>query len=167
MRPLRSSMNYDYPGNIRELRSIIQAASNLAQKRPIGAKHSSPDYLKGRRKAARRAPVTGRRPDPAPGRDGAHRHPQGLRRDRPKQAPDGKAPGNRAQYLETQARLLRGGLIPSMQVRPARHPRSLPRGPCNRSFRDSFARAPMASPAHGRRASRVPGGWMPPSCSVP
>jgi DNA-binding NtrC family response regulator len=50
-------MNYDYPGNIRELRSIIQAASNLAQKRPIGAKHL-PDYLKGRRKAALRAPVT-------------------------------------------------------------------------------------------------------------
>ncbi len=50
-------MNYDYPGNIRELRSIIQAASNLAQKRPIGAKHL-PDYLKGRKKAALRAPVT-------------------------------------------------------------------------------------------------------------
>jgi two-component system response regulator AtoC len=50
-------MNYDYPGNIRELRSIIQAASNLAQKRPIGAKHL-PDYLKGRKKAAMRAPVT-------------------------------------------------------------------------------------------------------------
>src|SRR5512137_547693 len=47
-------MNYDYPGNIRELRSIIQAASNLAQKRPIGAKHL-PDYLKGRKKAALRA----------------------------------------------------------------------------------------------------------------
>jgi DNA-binding NtrC family response regulator len=50
-------MNYDYPGNIRELRSIIQAASNLAQKRPIGAKHL-PDYLEGRKKAALRAPVT-------------------------------------------------------------------------------------------------------------
>ena len=50
-------MNYDYPGNIRELRSIIQAASNLAQRRPIGAKHL-PDYLKGRKKAALRAPVT-------------------------------------------------------------------------------------------------------------
>ena len=50
-------MNYDYPGNIRELRSIIQAASNLAQKRPIGAKHL-PDYLKGRKKTALRAPAT-------------------------------------------------------------------------------------------------------------
>jgi DNA-binding NtrC family response regulator len=50
-------MNYDYPGNIRELRSIIQASSNLAQRRPIGAKHL-PDYLKGRKKAALRAPVT-------------------------------------------------------------------------------------------------------------
>ena len=54
---LETLMNYDYPGNIRELRSIIQAASNLAQKRPIGAKHL-PDYLKGRKKAALRAPVT-------------------------------------------------------------------------------------------------------------
>jgi DNA-binding NtrC family response regulator len=50
-------MNYDYPGNIRELRSIVQSSCNLAQKRPIGAKHL-PDYLKGRRKAALRAPVT-------------------------------------------------------------------------------------------------------------
>jgi DNA-binding NtrC family response regulator len=49
-------MNYDYPGNIRELRSIIQAATNLAQKRPIGAKHL-PDYLKGRKKAALRVPA--------------------------------------------------------------------------------------------------------------
>ena len=50
-------INYDYPGNIRELRSIIQATSNLAQKRPIGAKHL-PDYLKGRKKTALRAPAT-------------------------------------------------------------------------------------------------------------
>jgi DNA-binding NtrC family response regulator len=55
---LQILMNYDYPGNIRELRSIIQAASNLAQKRPIGAKHL-PDYLKGRKKAVMmHAPVT-------------------------------------------------------------------------------------------------------------
>lgn len=54
-------MNYDYPGNIRELRSIVQAASNLAQRRPIGAKHL-PDYLKGRKKAALRVPVTAEGP---------------------------------------------------------------------------------------------------------
>ena len=32
-------LNYDYPGNIRELRSIIQAAVNLAQGRPISINH--------------------------------------------------------------------------------------------------------------------------------
>ena len=32
-------MNYDYPGNIRELKSIIQAAVNLAQGKPLSAKH--------------------------------------------------------------------------------------------------------------------------------
>jgi len=32
-------MNYDYPGNIRELRSIIQAAVNLSQGRPISVKN--------------------------------------------------------------------------------------------------------------------------------
>jgi DNA-binding NtrC family response regulator len=32
-------MNYDYPGNIRELKSIIQAAVNVAQGRPISIKY--------------------------------------------------------------------------------------------------------------------------------
>ncbi len=32
-------MSYDYPGNVRELRSIIQAAVNLAQGRPIATNH--------------------------------------------------------------------------------------------------------------------------------
>jgi DNA-binding NtrC family response regulator len=32
-------MNYDYPGNIRELKSIIQSAVNLAQGGPIGPRH--------------------------------------------------------------------------------------------------------------------------------
>lgn len=32
-------LNYDYPGNIRELRSIIQSALNLAQGRPISTNH--------------------------------------------------------------------------------------------------------------------------------
>jgi len=32
-------MNYDYPGNIRELKSIIQSAVNLSQGRPIAPRH--------------------------------------------------------------------------------------------------------------------------------
>ena len=32
-------MNYNYPGNIRELRSIIQSAVNLAQGRPVSVNH--------------------------------------------------------------------------------------------------------------------------------
>ncbi len=32
-------MDYDYPGNIRELKSIIQSAVNLAQRGPIAPKH--------------------------------------------------------------------------------------------------------------------------------
>jgi DNA-binding NtrC family response regulator len=40
-------MSYDYPGNIRELRSIIQAAVNLAQGRPISAK-DFPAHLRKR-----------------------------------------------------------------------------------------------------------------------
>jgi DNA-binding NtrC family response regulator len=32
-------MNYDYPGNIRELKAIIQSAVNLAQGRPICPEH--------------------------------------------------------------------------------------------------------------------------------
>ncbi len=38
-------MSYDYPGNIRELRAIIQSAVNLAQGRPISINHL-PAYLK-------------------------------------------------------------------------------------------------------------------------
>jgi DNA-binding NtrC family response regulator len=32
-------MNYDYPGNIRELKSIVQAAVNVAQGRPISIRY--------------------------------------------------------------------------------------------------------------------------------
>jgi DNA-binding NtrC family response regulator len=49
-------MNYDYPGNIRELRSIVQSSCNLAQKRAIAAKFL-PDYIRGRKKVPLRAPV--------------------------------------------------------------------------------------------------------------
>ena len=38
-------MSHDYPGNIRELRSIIQSAVNLAQGRPISINHF-PAYLR-------------------------------------------------------------------------------------------------------------------------
>jgi transcriptional regulator with PAS, ATPase and Fis domain len=41
-------MDYDYPGNIRELRSIIQSALNLAQGRPI-SRNFLPRYIKGRK----------------------------------------------------------------------------------------------------------------------
>jgi len=45
-------MGYDYPGNVRELRSIIQASGNLAQQRPIAARYL-PEYIrKARPKAA-------------------------------------------------------------------------------------------------------------------
>ncbi len=50
-------MNYDYPGNIRELRSIVQSSCNLAQKRAIAAKFL-PDYLRGRKKEVSRIPVS-------------------------------------------------------------------------------------------------------------
>jgi DNA-binding NtrC family response regulator len=49
-------MNYDYPGNIRELRSIVQSSCNLAQKRAIAAKFL-PDYIRGRKKDVHRVPV--------------------------------------------------------------------------------------------------------------
>jgi two-component system response regulator AtoC len=39
-------MDYDYPGNIRELRGIIQAAVNLAQGRPISAAFLPPQLVK-------------------------------------------------------------------------------------------------------------------------
>jgi two-component system response regulator AtoC len=41
-------MDYDYPGNIRELRSIIHSAVNLAQGGPINA-HVLPAHLRGRK----------------------------------------------------------------------------------------------------------------------
>jgi two-component system response regulator AtoC len=37
---------YEYPGNIRELRSILHTASNLAQGRPISEKHLPPEVRK-------------------------------------------------------------------------------------------------------------------------
>jgi two-component system response regulator AtoC len=48
-------LDYDYPGNIRELKAIIQAAVNLAQGRPIAARHLPSQLLK-RKKATAAAP---------------------------------------------------------------------------------------------------------------
>ena len=39
-------MDYDYPGNIRELKAIIQSAVNLAQGRPISARFLPPQLVK-------------------------------------------------------------------------------------------------------------------------
>jgi len=39
-------MDHDYPGNIRELKAIIQAAVNLAQRRPISARFLPPRLVK-------------------------------------------------------------------------------------------------------------------------
>ncbi len=41
--------DYDYPGNIRELKSILQSAVNLAQGRPIST-HFLPAYIRGRKR---------------------------------------------------------------------------------------------------------------------
>ncbi len=41
-------MNYDYPGNIRELKSILQSSSNLAQGKPISPSFL-PDHLRRRK----------------------------------------------------------------------------------------------------------------------
>jgi DNA-binding NtrC family response regulator len=45
-------MDYNYPGNIRELRSIIQSAVNLAQGRPISP-NVLPDHLRRRKSTSR------------------------------------------------------------------------------------------------------------------
>jgi DNA-binding NtrC family response regulator len=45
-------MDYDYPGNIRELKAIIQAAVNLAQGRPLSAGFLPPQLVKQKGGAA-------------------------------------------------------------------------------------------------------------------
>jgi DNA-binding NtrC family response regulator len=49
---LATLMEYDYPGNIRELRSLLQAAVNLAHGMSI-ALHHLPDSIRSRRPSAR------------------------------------------------------------------------------------------------------------------
>ena len=51
-------MDYDYPGNIRELRSIVQSAVNLAQGRPISA-NFLPEHLRKRKPISRSELQTG------------------------------------------------------------------------------------------------------------
>jgi DNA-binding NtrC family response regulator len=46
-------LDYDYPGNIRELRSILQSAANLAQGRPISANFLSPSVERRKPKLKR------------------------------------------------------------------------------------------------------------------
>jgi DNA-binding NtrC family response regulator len=53
---LQILMNYDYPGNVRELRSIIQSSCNLAQHRSISARFL-PEYLRGAKPARRQLAV--------------------------------------------------------------------------------------------------------------
>jgi DNA-binding NtrC family response regulator len=45
-------MDYSYPGNIRELKSIIQSAVNLARNRPISS-NALPDHLRQRKSISR------------------------------------------------------------------------------------------------------------------
>jgi transcriptional regulator with PAS, ATPase and Fis domain len=51
-------MNYDYPGNIRELKSIIQSAVNLAQGKPISVKHL-PAHLSKRKAIGKLTDISG------------------------------------------------------------------------------------------------------------
>jgi DNA-binding NtrC family response regulator len=53
---LQILMNYDYPGNVRELRSIIQSSCNLAQHRSIAARFL-PEYLRGAKPVRRQQAV--------------------------------------------------------------------------------------------------------------
>jgi DNA-binding NtrC family response regulator len=53
---LQILMHYDYPGNVRELRSIIQSSCNLAQHRPLAVRFL-PEYLRGAKPARRQTAV--------------------------------------------------------------------------------------------------------------
>jgi len=54
-------MDYDYPGNIRELRSIVQSAVNLAQGRPISV-NFLPEHLRKRKPVSGCGPKSGTGP---------------------------------------------------------------------------------------------------------
>ncbi|MCP4371571.1 MAG: sigma-54-dependent Fis family transcriptional regulator [Deltaproteobacteria bacterium] len=58
-------LEYDYPGNIRELKSIIQSVVNLAQGRPISPR-LLPDHLKKKNAVLSCAPVNPQKADSAP-----------------------------------------------------------------------------------------------------
>jgi DNA-binding NtrC family response regulator len=50
-------MEYDYPGNIRELKSILQSAMNLAQGKPISP-DVLPEHLKQRKSISKCLPTS-------------------------------------------------------------------------------------------------------------
>ncbi len=99
-------MNYDYPGNIRELRSIIQATVNLVQTRPISSK-SLPSYVQRNRNFAKQPPETGGHPPVHLAEvEKAHillRVPG----NRGKQGSNGQAPRHRIEHPQEEARILR------------------------------------------------------------
>ena len=55
---MSSLMNFDYPGNIRELRSIIQSAVNLAQGKSVSVK-CLPLYLRNKSPTSKKGPSQG------------------------------------------------------------------------------------------------------------
>jgi len=58
-------LEYDYPGNIRELKSVIQSAVNLAQGRPISPR-LLPDHLKKKNAVSSCAPADPQKADLVP-----------------------------------------------------------------------------------------------------
>ncbi len=86
-------MQYDYPGNVRELKSIMQSAVNLS-----GGKAIIPACLpkQARSKKRRHAIQTGQTPiqtDSDPGRSGKRPHQDRLPVAQPKQGPDRQVTG--------------------------------------------------------------------------
>lgn len=55
---LEAIIDYDYPGNVRELMSIIQSAVNLSQGGPVAIRHLPGEILRKRRPALRSAAVS-------------------------------------------------------------------------------------------------------------
>jgi DNA-binding NtrC family response regulator len=53
--------HYDYPGNIRELKSILQSAVNLAKTRPIAPDHLLPS-VRSRNKVSADIPLNAEQP---------------------------------------------------------------------------------------------------------
>ena len=134
---LQILMHYDYPGNVRNFApsSSRRATSHSTGHLPCDSSRST---CGGRNRPGGKPPS--RREDrssPWPRRSGATS--SGLMRKRPITNSGLKIPRDRSQYPATEARLLRGGSIPSMQGRPA-FPRKACPGHVRRDFRASFLR---------------------------